>query len=83
MKHFYIALTYAQFSGSARAICGGIMRLIYNGPVAVAPMTHVEVSKFRGGFMDILEDASAILEQRNHSQLRYAVRKLTYRKFPN
>ena len=57
------------------------MRLIYNGPVAVSPMTHVEVSKFRSGFMDILEEAASTLEQRNHSQLRYTVRKLTYRKF--
>ena len=66
--------------GSARAVTSAVLRLVYSEPVAVAPITTIQISKLRGGFMDVIEESSAILEQKSHGRLKQAVSKLQFRK---
>ena len=68
------------YLGAARAICGALLRLIYQGPVGVSPVTNLSVERLRAGFMDIIEDCAVTIEAKSHSRLRYQVRQLTYRK---
>ena len=56
------------------------MRLVYAVPVAVAPVTSIQASRLRAGFMDIIESAADTLNQKGHGRLRQTVRALRYRK---
>ena len=68
------------YLGSAKCLLAAFLRIFYAKTVAPQVVTVLEMSSVRTGFMDLVVDASELINRRSQNRVRYAVRNFQFRK---